>query len=64
MAQTDARLRASKKYHSKLDTIVTRVPKGEKEAIQQHASAKGESLNTFVRRAIAEAIQRDNEQHI
>jgi len=41
------------------DEIKLRVPKGEKEAIQAHAAARGESVNGFIGRAIAETIQRD-----
>lgn len=60
LAQTEAQLRASKKYHEKFDNIQIRVPAGEKEQIANHASQQGESLNSFVRRAIQEAIQRDH----
>lgn len=59
MAQTEAQLRASKKYHEKLDNIQVRVPGGEKEVISNHAANMGESLNGFVRRAINETIERD-----
>ena len=59
MKQTEAQLRATKKYHEKLDNIQIRVPKGEKEKISAHATAHGESLNAFVVRAIKEAMQRE-----
>jgi len=59
LGQTEAQLRASKKYHEKFDNLQIRVPAGEKEAISKHAAAKGESLNSFVRRAIIETIKRD-----
>ena len=62
MAQTEAQLRASRKYHEKFDDLRIRVPAGEKEIIDQHARTMGESTNSFVRRAIAEAIQRDKER--
>lgn len=62
MAQTEAQLRASKKYHQKLDNIQIRVPQGGKAVIAAHAAARGESLNGFVRRAISEAIERDNNE--
>lgn len=42
------------------DEIKIRVPKGEKEAIQAHASALGESVNSFINRAINNQIERDN----
>lgn len=59
MAQTEAQLRASKKYHEKFDNVQIRVPAGEKEVIAKHAAKKGESLNSFVRRAIIETMDRD-----
>jgi predicted HicB family RNase H-like nuclease len=59
MAQTEAQLRASKKYHAKFDTVQIRVPQGEKERIAEHAKNQEESLNTFVRRAIQETMERD-----
>ena len=43
MKQTEAQLRASKKYHEKLENIQLRVPKGEKEKITEHARVQGES---------------------
>lgn len=60
MKQTEAQLRASKKYHQKLENLTVRVPKGEKETIAAHAAQKGESLNAFVRRAISKTIKQDN----
>lgn len=59
MAQTEAQLRASKKYHEKFDDLRIRVPAGEKASIDAHAKSMSESTNTFVRRAITEAIERD-----
>ena len=59
MAQTEAQLRASKKYHQKFDDLRIRVPVGEKELIDKHAQQMGESINAFAKRAIAEAIERD-----
>ena len=61
MAQTEAQLRASKKYHEKFDNIQIRVPAGEKEVIANYAAEKGESLNSFVRRAILETMDRDKQ---
>ena len=62
MAQTEAQLRASKKYHQKFDDLRIRVPAGEKEIIEKHAAAKGESVNSFVRRAIALAMEQDRQE--
>lgn len=41
------------------DEIKVRVYKGEKEIIQAHAEALGESTNAFIQRAIKETIERD-----
>ena len=60
MAQTEAQLRASKKYHQKFDDLRIRVPMGEKATIDEHAASMGESTNAFIRRAITEAMERDN----
>lgn len=45
----------------KLDEIKFRVPKGQKEAIRNHAEAHGEKLTPFIIRAINETIERDNQ---
>lgn len=61
MATSKSQLNASKKYISeKLDEIKLRVPKGEREIIKSHAEKMGQSLNGFIRRAIQETIERDN----
>ena len=59
MAQTEAQLRASKKYHQKYEYLQARVTPEEKEAVTAHAEAMDESLNTFMRRAFAETMERD-----
>jgi uncharacterized protein (DUF1778 family) len=59
MAQTEAQLRASKKYHQKYEYLQARVTPDEKEAVTAHAEAVGESLNAFMRRAFKETIERD-----
>lgn len=62
MPQTEAQLRASKKYHDKFDDLRIRVPAGEKSIIDSHAASFGESTNAFVRRAITETMARDKEK--
>lgn len=63
MTTSEAQLNASKKYiNEKLDEIKLRVPKGEREEIKKHADKMGQSLNGFIRRAIKETIERDNEK--
>ena len=59
MAATEAQLRANKKYHDKFERIQIRVPHEEKEAIEAFAEEIGESVNTFVRRALKEAMERE-----
>lgn len=62
MKLTEAQIRANKKYHQSLDEIKVRVPKGEKQVIADHAASQGESMVSFIRRAIAEAIARDKQK--
>ena len=59
MAYSEAMLRAIKKYEAeKIDRISLRVPKGKKEVIQKFAEDHGESVNSFINRAIDEAMER------
>ena len=44
------------------DKIKTRVSKGKKEVIREHATKNGESLNGFINRAIDETMERDKAQ--
>ena len=62
MAQTEAQLRASKKYHEKFDDLRIRVPAGDKKIIEDHAASQGESVNAFVRRAITLAMEIDQKK--
>ena len=49
------------KYIAKAyDRINLTVPKGQKETIQAHAAASGESVNGFINRAIGETMERDS----
>lgn len=58
---SEARIRANNKYNDKAyDRINIAVPKGQKDTIKAHAEARGESVNGFVNRAIAETMARDN----
>lgn len=59
MAVSESQLRASKKYHAKFNRIYIRVSPEEKEAIETYAAEIGESVNTFVRRAIAETMDKE-----
>ena len=63
MSVSKAKLETNKKYmQEKLDSLIFRVPKGNKERIQAHAKAQGESTNAFIYRAVNETIARDNER--
>lgn len=55
---------AKNKYNAKnYDSLRIVVPKGQKAEIQAHATTQGESLNGFVKRAIAETIERDSQKN-
>ena len=61
MAYSEAMLRAIKKYEAeKIDRISLRVPKGKKEVIQKFAEDHGESVNSFINRAIDEAMAEED----
>ena len=50
------------RYNAKAyDEIKVRVNKGKKNAIKAHADSRGESVNSFIGRAIDEAMARDSE---
>lgn len=60
MATSDAVKRATKKYdQEKIDRVFMRVPKGKKELLQEHAASQGETLNSFLNRAVDETMERD-----
>ena len=62
MSSSEAQLRASKKYHDKFGKLQIRVTTEEKAAVENHAKSQNESVNAFVRRAIAETISRDQKK--
>ena len=58
--KTEAQKRAQKKYMEKVARVgITMEPK-KKVALQDHVKQTGESVNTFINRAIDETIERDN----
>ena len=60
MATTKAGQRAVNKYMKEnYDRINLTVYKGEKDKIKAHAESMGEKVNTFIQRAITEAMERD-----
>ena len=49
-----------KRYEDKAyDKVLVRFPKGKKDIIKTDAEAHSESVNSFINRAIDEAIERD-----
>ena len=59
--KSNAQRKAVAKYNAaNYDRIELRVDKGRKEEIKAHAESKGESVNSFINRAIDETIDRDN----
>lgn len=58
----EQRKESNKRYLDKLDHIALRLPKGDKDKIRAHAESRGESVNAFIARAIAETIKRDVEE--
>ena len=63
MPVSEARRRANEKWlKEKVEEIKFRVPKGRKVLIQEHAARQGESVNSFLNRAVEEAIEKDNRE--
>ena len=57
-----AQQKAVNKYMKKnYDRVNLVMPKGRKDAIRTHALKNGESLNSFINRAIDEAMERDEQ---
>lgn len=60
MPASKAQQKAVNKYiKNNYDEVKFRVPKGQKEIIQQHTAQTGESVNAFLNRAVNETIGRD-----
>ncbi|MCD8090044.1 MAG: hypothetical protein LUD81_05380 [Clostridiales bacterium] len=61
MAVSKAQQKAVSKYmKNNYDEIKVRVEKGKRNIIKAHADSKGESVNGFIKRAISETMERDN----
>lgn len=62
MPLSEARKRANAKYIAKAyDRIELKVKKGQKDILKEHATSRGESLNSFINRAISETMKHDKE---
>ena len=60
--KTEAQKKAQQKYMEKFVRVEIRMDQQKRDAIQAHAASKGESVNTFINRAIDGQMERDNEQ--
>lgn len=60
--KTAAQKKAQQKYMEKFAVARVRMERKRYELVQAHASARGESVNAFITRAIDETIERDNEE--
>lgn len=61
MATSESQLKANKKYQQKFDRLQIRVTPEEKKMFCDHAESVGESINSFMRRAAIEALERDRD---
>ncbi len=60
--KTEAQKRAQKAYMGKFIRVEIRLSPEKHEAIKAHALQKGESVNSFINRAIDETMERDTSQ--
>ena len=58
----DYQKKALKKYLNKFYEFKVRIPLDEKDALVKHASKTGESLSSFVKRAIKETMKNDKKK--
>ena len=56
---TEARARANKKYMEKFVEVKVRMEPERRDTIKAHAESQGESVNSFINRAIDNQIERD-----
>lgn len=59
-----AQRKATDKYLEKFDEMRVRVPTGQKAFFKAHAEKQGESLNSYIIRAMTETMERDNAQAV
>ncbi len=59
--KTEAQKRAQRVYMDKFAVVQVRMERTAQEAIKAHAAARGESVNGFINRAIANQMERDKE---
>ena len=62
MAISKSQQKATNKWiANNYDRVNLTVPKGKKDIIKAHAESRGESVNSFINRAVDETIKRDGE---
>ena len=59
-AQQRAKVRYDKKAYERIALLIRRDAEINGDYIRSHAKAMGESTNGFIKRAVKEAIERDN----
>ncbi len=59
--KTEAQKKAQKTYMEKFVRVEIRMTPERRADLQAHTGKRKESVNSFINRAIAETIQRDNE---
>lgn len=60
---SEAQRRAVAKYNAaNYDRVELRLDKGRKDTVKTHAETRGESLNSFINRAITETMERDQKK--
>lgn len=58
---TEARRDGNRRWDANnLDRLSIAVPKGKRDIIKAHAESQGESVNSFIGRAIDETMERDH----
>lgn len=58
---TENKKKSNRKWDAaNLDRLSLALPKGKKDIIKEHAASQGESVNSFIGRAIDNQIERDN----
>lgn len=60
--QTEAQIRAHKKYMENFVEVKVRMTPDRRELVKAHAQTTGESTTAFINRAIDETMQRDLEK--
>lgn len=64
MALTEAKQKANKKYREKFVYLQARTTEEYRDIIYKHIETTGESLNTFILRAIRDAIDKDSQNSL